>query len=425
MKQETKVGFIVIAGIIVLMVGISFLGAFRFTSDGYKLEIIFKRVGGLSAGNSIQFVGVPVGKVEKVEVFGNSVKVTVSIKDEVKIPKGSTFLLGSSGVMGSAYIDIEPPQSVNEGYLEPGSTINGFQGVGMDDVLGSAKEAFTKLNTMADTVNILLGDEDIQKSLKQTIVNTQDITGNINELTKIFTNIAVENQSELNQMVGQLSGMASHMNNVASRMDRMLLEVDNNGQTSQDLVNSLYNLKQASENIEKITKSIEGLTGDENVQEDIKQTLKNAREASDKANKMLGGFGKGFVNTSFDFKYGDKPNKFRTDANIEVNYAPKQFFVLGVAGIGEENDLNLQLGKKLNDVLGMRAGIFLGDVGAGLDVNVSKWLKLSTDVYDPNKVKVKVAGEFRLNDRFSIVAETLNVRKKLSDSTYIGVRGYF
>ena len=425
MKYETKVGFIVIVGVALLMVVISFLGVFKFTSDSYTFDVVFKRAGGLKPDNPVQFVGVPVGKVEKIVVEGSSVRVTVSIKNDVKIPEGSLFLLGASGMMGSSYIDIDPPGVESGYYIEPGSKVTGYQGSSIADVMQSANEVLGKLNTMADTVNGLLGDEDVKNSVKQTITNTQEITTNINDMTRVFSSIAIQNQDELNQMVARLSSMADHMNNVASRMDRMLLEVDNNGQTSQDIINALHNLKEASENVEKITKSIEGLTGDPSVQEDIRMTLKNAREASDKANKMLGNFGGGLMKTSFDFKYGDKPDKYRVDANVQLNYTPKSFITLGVAGIGEENDLNLQLGKKFDDVFAMRAGVVLGDVGTGVDVNIAKRFKVSTDIYDPNDVKIRVAGELRLNDYISLVAESLDVRKKASDSTYIGVRGYF
>lgn len=425
MKYEAKVGFVVILGLALLMGVISFLGVFKFSSDNYTVDVIFKRAGGLKPDDIVQFVGVPVGKVEKVAVEGSNVRVKITMKNDIKIPKGSSFLLGSSGMMGTSYIDIEPPSVEGSEYIGSGDTVVGYQGSSVADVMQSANDVLGKLNIMADTVNSLLSDEDVKNSIKQTISNTQEITNNINDMTRIFSSIAIQNQDELNQMVLRLSSMADHMNNVASRMDRMLLEVDNNGQTSQDIVNALHNLKEASENVEKITKSIEGLTGDPNVQQDIRETLKNAREASDKANKMLGSFGGGMMKTSLDFKYGDKPDKYRVDANLQLNYTPKKFLVLGVAGIGEENDLNLQLGRNFNNTFAMRAGIILGDVGTGVDVNFAKRFKLSTDFYDPNDLKIRVAGEWRLNDYVSLVAESLDVRKKASDSTYVGVKGYF
>lgn len=424
MNNETKVGIVVLTGLLVLMGIVTFLGLFKFSSDTYDIYIIFKRTTGLKPGDIVNFVGVPVGQVDKIEVHGNSVRVAASIKDEIKIPEGSLFLLGSEGVMGAMYIDIEPLNDEKDKFVKPDSEVFGSSGSSMNDFMTSAAGVLTKMEIMADAVNAVFADEDIQRSLKSTIVNAGEITQNINELSRVFADVAVQNQSELNMMVGQLSSMAVNMNQVAGRMNRMLGEIDNNGQTSKDIVEALQNLQKASENVEKITKSIEGLTGDPRTQENIKVTLENARQASEKANKMLGSFGGGKSNVSLDMKYGDKPDEYRFDANMKFGFSKNKFVLMGVSSIGEENDVNFQLGSG-SDKAAVRAGIVLGEVGAGLDYAPFKWLKFSADAYDPNDFKVRVGAEIKLSDKFSIVGESLDVRRKADDTTYVGVRGYF
>lgn len=98
MKYEAKVGFVVILGLALLMGVISFLGVFKFSSDNYTVDVIFKRAGGLKPDDIVQFVGVPVGKVEKVAVEGSSVRVKITMKNDIKIPKGSSFLLGYNSI---------------------------------------------------------------------------------------------------------------------------------------------------------------------------------------------------------------------------------------------------------------------------------------------------------------------------------------
>lgn len=424
MSNETKVGMVVLTGLLVLMGIVTFLGLFKFSSDTYDLYIRFKRTTGLKPGDIVNFVGVPVGQVDKIEVHGNSVRVTASIKDEIKIPEDSLFLLGSEGVMGAMYIDIEPLNDEKGVFVKPGSEVFGSSGSSMNDFMTSASSVLAKMEVMADAVNAVFADEDIQRSLKSTIVNAGEITQNINELSRVFADVAVQNQNELNMMVGQLSSMAVNMNQVAGRMNRMLGEIDNNGQASKDIVSALQNLQKASENVEKITRSIEGLTGDPRTQENIKVTLENARQASERANKMLGSFGGGKNNVSLDMKYGDKPDKYRFDANMKFGFAKNKFVLMGVNGIGEENDVNFQLGSG-SDKAAIRAGVVLGEVGAGVDYAPLKWLKFSADAYDPNDFKVRVGAEIKLSDKFSIVGESLDVRKKADDTTYVGVRGYF
>lgn len=421
MSNETKVGMVVIVGLAVLMGIVSFLGMFTFSADTYDLFIRFKRTTGLKPGDIVHYVGVPVGQVSKIEVAGNSVRVAVNIKDEIKIPENSLYILGSEGVMGAMYIDIEPPPAIGDKYVKPGSEVIGMTGSSMNDFMTSASGVLQKLELMADSVNNIFSDKDVQESLRTTLVNVGHISTNFNDLSKVLADVAVKNQNEFNQMIHQLSSMSVHMNQMAGRLDVMLKDIDNEGQTSKELVTTLHNLQKASENVAKITQSIEGLTSDPQTTEDIKATLKNAREASAKANRMLGGVGSS--QGSIDIKYGDKPDKYRFDASLKFG-EPKKFILMGVSDIGEDNDVNLQMGMG-SDRAALRAGLVLGDVGAGVDVAPLKWLRLSADAYDPNDVKIRVGGEVKFSDKLSFVAESLDVRKKASDSAYFGLRGYF
>ena len=422
MSNETKVGMVVIVGLAVLMGIVSFLGMFTFSADTYDIFIRFKRTTGLKPGDIVNYVGVPVGQVNKIEVAGNSVRVVARIKENIKIPENSVYMLGSEGVMGAMYIDIDPPSPAGDKYVKPESEVQGIAGSSMNDFMTSAAGVLQKMELMADSVNAIFADKDVQSSLKSTLVNMGDISKNFNELSKVFADVAVQNQQELHVMIKQFSTMSVQMNQVAGRLNVMLKDIDNEGQTSRELVKTLQNLQKASENVAKITQSIEGLTSDPETKDDIKTTLKNAREASEKANKMLGGLGGG--QASVDIKYGDRPDEYRFDANFKFSGGKNKFMLMGVSDIGEANDVNLQLGVG-DDRAALRAGVVLGEVGAGVDVAPLKWLKFSADAYDPNDVKVRVGGEIKFSDKFSFVAESLDVRKKARDSTYFGLRGYF
>ncbi len=424
MNNETKVGAVVLAGIALLMGIVSFLGVFSLASDSYGLFVRYPRASGLKPGNPVNYVGVPVGKVEKMEVYGNAVRIQVSIKNSLKIPVGSQFYLGSEGMMGGMFIDIDPPTQPPGEYLKPGSEINGAYGATIDSFLASGTDVLKKLETMADSVNSVFADEKVQSSIKATVMNSKEITENINRLSEVFAKVAVQNQDELDNMVQQLNQMSVHMNSMAGRMDNMLRDVDNNGQTGRDVAVAMQNLKTASENVARITQSIEEVTGDPKTKDDIKITLKNTREASEKANSILGRVGEIQISPELDVKYGDKPDKYRVDANLRIAPSNSDFFLVGVSDIGDGNDLNLQYGKG-NRYTSFRAGLVLGEPGAGVDVMPVKWFKLSADAYDPNDFKVRLGGEVRLTNNISLVGETLDARRKASDSTYVGVRGYF
>jgi phospholipid/cholesterol/gamma-HCH transport system substrate-binding protein len=218
--------------------------------------------------------------------------------------------------------------------------------------------------------------------------------------------------------------MAQNMNQLVGRLNSMLAALDNDGKTAKEIIEVLQNLRKTSENMEKITKGVEGVVGDPQTQQAAKDTMKNAKEASEKANKLLGVFTESDKETAFDVKYGDKPEEYRVDANWRINYAPRRFLSFGLADLGGENDLNLQFGYGTK-AAALRAGLVLGEAGAGVDYSPSKWLRFFADAYDPNNFKVRVGGEVKFADRWSLVGEALDVRKKLGNSLYVGVRGYF
>ncbi|MFI5426506.1 MlaD family protein [Aeromicrobium sp. UC242_57] len=84
-RNPVIIGIIGIAAIALMM-----LGAFRADrlpiiggGDTYHAE--FAEIGGLKAGNEVRIAGVPVGKVNGIELAGNKVRVTF------KIDKGTEF----------------------------------------------------------------------------------------------------------------------------------------------------------------------------------------------------------------------------------------------------------------------------------------------------------------------------------------------
>ena len=65
-----------------------------------------------------------------------------------------------------------------------------------------------------------------------------------------------------------------------------------------------------------------------------------------------------------------------------------------------------------------------GEFGVGLSYDLSKDFKLYSQVYDFDNTKVRLGGEYRWNNNFSLYGETMDVRGNKTN-TYMGVRTYF
>ena len=222
-SNEVKVGALTLGGIGLLAGIITFLGAFSFSGSGYKLQISYPQVGGLMPGHVVRYAGVQVGTVKEVNVNGDSVDVVADINKDIKIPKGAVFSLGSDGILGERFVDVLPPVKMTGQYIHPGDKLEGEQGTGLDEFMNASSKVLAKVEGIAEALNNVFGDPEVQRSMRDGFVNARDISNNMNTFTKVMADVAVANQQEINLMVQQMSEMAVRMNNAASQMENSWL----------------------------------------------------------------------------------------------------------------------------------------------------------------------------------------------------------
>jgi len=161
-SHKIRLGIFVSLGILIFILAIYFIGEkqqlFRST---FRLSGEFKDVAGLQAGNNVRLSGINVGTVENVIIVSDtSVKVEILIDESTRkfIRKDAIASIGSEGLMGNKVLVISPGTG-GKGIIENNDIISTAQPTDMDEIM---------------------------KSLKTTIDNTANITG---DLAKISTNI--------------------------------------------------------------------------------------------------------------------------------------------------------------------------------------------------------------------------------------------
>ncbi|MBP2639147.1 MAG: Mammalian cell entry related domain protein [Firmicutes bacterium] len=422
MSKEAKVGAVVLCGLLLLAYMIIHLGGFTIGDRGYPIDVVYTQVGGLKPGNAVRFAGVDVGTVETVAVVSEGVRVRAHLNPGVRIPVESKFGIGSDGLLGEKFIDIVPPRPHGDAFLpRKGAVVQGESPQGLEQLVGS-------VNQLVKSVQEVIGDEKARTAFRETIFNARDITANLNELSAVLARVAVQNEGEMNALVANLSSMSVRLNAVATRMDSMLAEVDNNGRTAGDLREIIQNLKSTSARVERMAASMEGVVTDPQTSHNIKETLKNAREASEKANTMLRKVEQVSVEPGIEVLYNSDSGKYSSNADLRVSTSPQSFAVIGVRDIGGESDaankLNLQVGHNVGE-WSQRAGIVDGKAGIGVDKQIGGQMKLSLDVYDPNDVRVKLRSQYQVAPDTFVVAQTDSLNKNPDKNLYFGVRRSF
>ena len=100
------------------------------------------------------------------------------------------------------------------------------------------------------------------------------------------------------------------------------------------------------------------------------------------------------INAAFDVLYSPQPNRSYSSGWLDFYYQPSHFLRLGVEDIGENTQLDAQVGECVSSTgRVLRYGIYRSNLGLGLDMPVRKdWL--SVDLFDPNHLQADVLMDF-------------------------------
>ena len=210
--------------------------------DQRKFDIFFKQsVDGLAQGSKVSFAGVPVGKIEDIELWQKDpsfVRVRIGVKKEVPITVGTTATIqgsftGTSDIMLEGAIKGAPP--IREPGPEGVPVIPTKQG-GLGAILNSAPLLLERLATLTDRLNLLLSDDN-QKSIRGILANTDRMTGELADASPQVKATLAELQGTLKQATATLV----RFEGVAGKADQML------GENGSSLANQLRQTLQAAQ----------------------------------------------------------------------------------------------------------------------------------------------------------------------------------
>ena len=416
-NAETKVGAVTLLGL-ALLVGIAFFyGAIRVGQTGYPLHVDFDRVDGLKIGGQVRYAGVDVGRVIKLGVTEQGkARATLRIWAGNLIPTGSGFSIGSDGLLGEKFVMISPPDQ-REKFMKPDDVVEGGPPQGLDTLISTADRLFARMDKLVISLEAVFGDPKVQGSMK-------DTARNIDQLTAALSRMAIGNEQSINTIARNLAVMSGSLRDVAGRVDKMTNSVDNNGKFAKDLTETLANLWSASARIEKMAAALEPVATDPETARNLKTTLKNAREVSEKASRMLNKVEKIRTEAGIDVMYSGGAEKYRTNVDFRIHTGEGTYGHIGLSDIGEANRFNFQLGQQ-GKTLGGRIGVIEGKAGAGVDLKFGKGFKVSADAYDPNDFRLKLRSELRIAPDTYLVGESISINKDAQRSSYIGVRRTF
>jgi phospholipid/cholesterol/gamma-HCH transport system substrate-binding protein len=122
--HETVVGIFVVIGLVCVGYMTAKLGDVSlFGDDSYTLHARFNSVSGLRVGNSVEMLGMEIGKVAAFKLDQDDLlaMVELRIKPDIKIYDDAIASIKTAGLIGDKYISIDPGGA--DDLLKPGDTI--------------------------------------------------------------------------------------------------------------------------------------------------------------------------------------------------------------------------------------------------------------------------------------------------------------
>ena len=357
MNDETRVGVFVLAGMALFGTAIFLLGDYSFKTF-YPLYVEFHDVAGLPDKSVVKLSGVEVGKIKEIYLEHDQVRVRIAVRKGVVIYKDSQFLVGSTSLIGSKYLQIDQghPES---GILGPGDVVKGSDILPIDRAMAKAVEDIQGL------VAELRGNGSMAKNLNAILSNLREVTASVNELLST-TGPHAEKAAE------RLDGITEKLDSILERTDSLLAKVEHGDGIAGALVT------------------------DKKMKNDVAATLKNIKAASASVKDIAGRVGGFRTYWNFQTKYEPLVRSSKSDLGVKIYPRPGRYYYLGGSNImnvkdqshgtdySTRNTIDAQLGWELGG-FDLYAGALSGAGGFGV--------KYRPFYYDPNWDRVRFLFE--------------------------------
>lgn len=291
--KEVRIALTVLAGIVVLFVGMNFLKGIMLFSDDYSYKVQITDANGLTQSNPVYANGVKVGVVRDIIAdfsdMAKGVTVTIDVDKRMRIPEGTVAEVDAD-LMGNLKMNLILTSSPRT--VEPGGTIagRGADGV-MNKVADMApyfEKMLPKLDSIMTSINTLLADP----AMVAILHNTEATTANLRTST-----------AELNTMLAQMNRQVPGLLQKADR--------------------TMANTEQLTGNLAKIDVA--------STMASVDATLKNCEELTHKLNSNDGTIGK-FLNDPSLYNNLNATMRNADSLMIDLKAHPKRYVHFSIFG---------------------------------------------------------------------------------------------
>jgi phospholipid/cholesterol/gamma-HCH transport system substrate-binding protein len=151
-------------------------------------------------GSDVLLAGARIGKVAggpRLVREGDGVAVPLKIYDYVKVPEGTKFTVGTSGLLGDRFVVVTPPPGQPKAYLPPNAYINGTRETGIDDLTQQGGALVGDLRTTVQKLNQETLSAQNMENLKSSMEHLNQATSALAESSKKLDGVIEQTDSTM------------------------------------------------------------------------------------------------------------------------------------------------------------------------------------------------------------------------------------
>jgi phospholipid/cholesterol/gamma-HCH transport system substrate-binding protein len=282
LSLESKVGVFIVAGVSLIATAIFLLGNYTF-GKRYSIYVTFHDVSNLNRNAAVKLSGVDVGQVKDIHLEGDHAVVVLSIKDGIAIYQDSVFTVGTTGIIGSKYLEIDQGHVVS-GVVLAQSTLVGAESV---DIQNSIAKALRSIQKMIDDLNGPGPNGSLVDNLRGSVDNMRRLTANLNDLLTTIKPSAEQAMAKTGKITDKLDMLLTKSNTMMASLS-----------TSEGTVGALLH--------------------DPALKQNVTETVSSLKQAAYTANDMLSRINQFRVYWNWDERYEPAIAGGLMDAGVKI-----------------------------------------------------------------------------------------------------------
>jgi len=286
---EFKVGLFVFIAILVVFLTLFWVKGFSVSLTEQSYEVYFQKVSGINEGDQVSVNGVRKGKIDKIELAGDSVRIRFNLDKTIKLRNDYNIYIAATELTGGKVLYVEPGKSSVE--VAPEQALHGTPGAdfstlmnsvqditdNVKTLLGEFKKSNDNLNTVLANVNDIVGDANMKSNLKTTLSNLSLSSQNLNQLVsesrngisgltsrlgKTVDNVDIvigDNSKELKNTLNEIQTLTTTVDTLVSNLNLVVMDINNKNKGIGKFISDdkfFEKMNNTLSEIEKLTKNI-------------------------------------------------------------------------------------------------------------------------------------------------------------------------